>query len=516
MAGLGPPQGGARMYPVTLALAGRPVLVVGGGRVALRKVRGLLAEGARVTVVAPRAVPEIERLAEEGGIVLERRGYRDGEAAAYRLVLAAADDREVNRRVFEDGERAGVFVNVADDPDLCSFHLPARVVRGPLQVAISSEGRAPFAVRRLRALLERRLGEAWGAWAEAAGRFRDAVLARGDLDATAREALFDRFFRETVDPATLAARVPGEEEMQRWIGEVGAGESARGPGLVSLVGAGPGAPDLLTARARERLAAADAIVVDRLAAPALPADLAGKVEIHDVGKDAGHHPVPQEEIEALLVRLAREGKRVVRLKGGDPFVFGRGGEEVEALEAAGIPWEVVPGVTAGIAGPAAAGIPVTHRREAVMVTLLTAHECAKDEDQVPWDVLARHRHGTLVGYMGVGTLPRVVERLLAGGMDPATPAAVIERATLPGQRVVRARLADLPRAAREAGVRPPALFVIGRVAARGAGPAGSPAGNRGAQGVDCSRDPVPGSPEHEVPDRERNAEPSPESRAGPR
>ncbi len=455
------------MYPVMLSLAGRPVLVVGGGPVALRKVRGLLAERARVTVVAPAAVPELADLAARGEIALERRPYRDGEAADYRLVLAAADDRDVNRRVFEDGERAGVFVNVADDPELCSFHLPARLVRGPLQVAIASGGGAPFAVRRLRQLLERRLGESWGAWAAAAARFRDRVLALDDLPAAAREELFDRFFRETVDPATLAARVPGDDEMDEWLREAGAGRRAPGPGLVSLVGAGPGAPDLLTVRARERLAAADAVVVDRLATPALPDDLPPGVEVHDVGKDAGHHPVPQDEIEALLVRLAREGKRVVRLKGGDPFVFGRGGEEVEALEAAGIPWEVVPGVTAGIAGPAAAGIPVTHRREAVTLTLVTAHECAKDEDQVPWDLLARQRHGTIVGYMGVATLPRVVEKLLAGGMDPATPAAVIERATLPEQRVVRAPLRALPQAAREAGVRPPALFVIGPVAARG-------------------------------------------------
>ncbi len=457
------------MYPVNLDLAGRPVLVVGGGRVALRKVRGLLAEGARVTVVAPAVVPEIEDLAARGEIVLARRAYRAGEAAGYRLVLAAAGDREVNRRVFADGERAGVFVNVADDPELCSFHLPARVVRGPLQVSVASGGGAPFAVRRLREVLERRLGKDWAAWAEAAARFRRRVLA-AELPAEARERLFDRFFRETVDPATLSARVPGEDEMDRWLREEAAGKKATRPGLVSLVGAGPGAPDLLTVRARERLAAADAIVVDRLARSALPPDLPPGVEVIDVGKDAGHHPVPQEEIEAILVRLARQGKRVVRLKGGDPFVFGRGGEEVEALEAAGIPREVVPGITAGIAGPAAAGIPVTHRREAVTLTLVTAHECDKDEDQVPWDLLARQRHGTIVGYMGVATLPRVVERLLAGGLDPETPAAVIERATLPDQRVVRAPVRDLPGAAREAGVRPPALFVIGPVAARGTAP----------------------------------------------
>ncbi|MCG6964032.1 MAG: siroheme synthase CysG [Acidobacteria bacterium] len=466
------------MFPVMLQVHGRRCLVVGGGGVALRKVQALAAEGALVTVVAPDVVPAIERLAAEGAVELDLRRYSAGEAAGFRLVIAATDDREVNRRVFEDGDAAGVWVNVADDPELCSFHLPGRVRRGGLEVDVSSGGDAPFVVRRLRRLLETRLGPEWGEWLDAAGRFRRAVYSL-DLTRSEQEKRFEKFFSETVDRQSLTARVPREDEVWAWLrmpgddgktathdpAQVAAGLGQRrqaGAGFVSLVGGGPGAPGLLTVRARQRLEEADAVVFDRLAATVLPTDLACDVELHCVGKTAGHHPVPQEEISALLVRLARAGKRVVRLKGGDPYVFGRGGEEGETLAAAGIEFEVVPGVTSGIAGPAWAGIPVTHRREAVRVTLLTAHECSKSGGkQVRWDLLAKDRHATLVGYMGVSALPRLVERLVGHGMDAATPAAMIERATTSAQRTVISTLAELPVAAKRSGIRPPALFVIG-------------------------------------------------------
>ncbi len=466
------------MFPVMLQVRGRRCLVVGGGGVALRKVQALAAEGAVVTVVAPEVVPAIETLTADGAVVLARRRYQDGEAAAYRLVIAATDDREVNRRVFADADAAGVWVNVADDPELCTFHLPGRVRRGGLEIDVSSGGDAPFVVRRLRRLLEGRLGPEWGEWLDAAGRYRRAVYALG-LSRSEQEERFERFFAETVDRETLTARVPREDEVWKWLhGSEGCaggdaptpsdlmlepGETQRpGLGFVSLVGGGPGAPGLLTVRARQRLEEADAVVFDRLAATALPTDLRCDVELHCVGKTAGRHPVPQDEINALLLRLGRAGKRVVRLKGGDPYVFGRGGEEGEALAAAGIAFEVIPGVTSGIAGPAWAGIPVTHRREAVRVTLLTAHECSKSGGkQVRWDLLAKDRHATLVGYMGVSALPRLVERLVGHGMDPATPAAMIERATTSAQRAVLTTLADLPTSAKRARICPPAVFVIG-------------------------------------------------------
>jgi uroporphyrin-III C-methyltransferase/precorrin-2 dehydrogenase/sirohydrochlorin ferrochelatase len=462
------------MFPVTLDVRDRPCLVVGGGSVALRKAGSLVEERARLTVVAPLVVPELEALARQASLRLERRAYRRGEAAEYALVFAATDDPVVNGQVHDDARAAGVWVNVADAPELCSFQLPARVRRGALELAIASGGQAPFAVRRLRWLLESRLGEDWTSWLRAAARYRARVRSRWS-DTPAREACYDRFFAETVDHGSLAARTPGDDEMAAWL-SAGTGEApqrdsfpaaatAAPPprrGFVSLVGAGPGCAGLLTLRGRQRLFEADAVAYDRLAAPALPSELPPSIELHCVGKESGHHPVPQEEINALLVRLAGEGKRVVRFKGGDPYVFGRGSEEAEALAAAGVPFEVVPGVTAGVGVPAWVGVPLTHRREAVRVTLLTAHESTQDDaPHMRWDLVAQDPHATLVGYMGVTSLPNVVSRLLEFGMDPGTPAAVVERGTTAAQRVVVSSLAALAEQAAQAAIRPPALFVIG-------------------------------------------------------
>jgi uroporphyrin-III C-methyltransferase/precorrin-2 dehydrogenase/sirohydrochlorin ferrochelatase len=446
------------MYPVTLNLSGRRCLVVGGGAVALRKVEGLLFEGAKVTVVSLRPIPPIMDLSSRAVIGLESRGYWPGEASGYSLVYAATDDRKANRKVFEDAKASGVWVNVADDPQLCTFHLPARLLRGTLQLAVSTAGEAPFAARRLRELFERRFGPEWGEWVKAAARFRKTV--RGVRRSEEEEArLFDRFFRSTVDAKRLTARVPAAAEEVAWLSGTG---RKKKPGLVSLVGAGPGDAGLLTLRGRQRLLQADAVVFDRLSEAAMPGDLPRRVELYSVGKQAGLHPVPQEEINALLLRLAREGKRVVRLKGGDPYVFGRGGEEVLALLEANLPFEVVPGVTAAIAVPAYAGIPVTHRGEAVQVTLVTAHESEKQSGpQVRWDLLAQDRHQTLVGYMGVAALPEVVKKLLAAGMDPDTPAAMVERGATPGQRTVRSTLSNLTADAQRADLRPPSIFIIG-------------------------------------------------------
>ncbi len=465
------------MYPIMLDVRDRHCLVVGGGGVALRKIEGLLAEGARVTAIAAQPIAALEQLAGEGRIDLRRRAYRDGEAGGgdYRLVFAATDDRSVNRRVYQDAEAAGRWANVADDPELCSFHLPARVQRGALQLAIASGGAAPFAARRLRQLLERRFGPEWSAWADCAAGFRRSVRAAG-LEPAREADCFERFFAATVDARRLQPRVLGDAEQNALLAAAGAdqarprpcdaarraGAAAPAAGWVCLVGAGPGDPGLLSVRGRRRLLAADAVVYDRLAVNALPPELADLVELHPVGKRADHHPVPQPEINALLVRLARAGKRVVRLKGGDPFVFGRGGEEAEALVAAGIRFEVVPAVTAGVAVPAYAGIPVTHRNRAVRLTLVTAHESIKtDGPQVRWDLLAGDPHATLVGYMGVSSLPRVAEALMAAGMPADTPAALIQRGTTAAQRSVRAPLSALHEAGQRAGIRPPAVFVIG-------------------------------------------------------
>lgn len=463
------------MYPIMLSLAGRRCLVVGGGGVALRKVLGLLAEDATVRVVAPETEPGMDKLESEGRITLERRPYRSGEAGdGYWLVFAATDVREVNEEIFADAEKAGVWANIADVPDLCSFHLPGRVRRGSLEIAIASGGHAPFLTRRLRQVFEERIGPEWSEWIDAAARLR--LRAKEEIASPPdEEHVYDRFFESTFDSRRLAVRVPGDAEVDRWFaGDEQAREAlprpqrravsreGRAPGLVSLVGSGPGNPGLITVWGRRRLFEADAVVFDRLALPALPSDLPPRVKLHAVGKTAGNHTVPQNEITATLVRLAREGKRVVRLKGGDPYVFGRGGEEAEILAAENIPFEVIPGVTSGVAAPAFFGIPVTHRRESVQVTLVTAHEAIKtDGPQVRWDLLAQDPNATIVGYMGVTALPGVLSNLLAYGMDPNTPAALIERGTTALQKAAIATVSTLVEEAARKGIKPPALFVIG-------------------------------------------------------
>ena len=462
-----------------LDVRGQQCLVVGGGGVALRKVEGLLGDGAVVTAVAPEPMEALRQLATDDRLTLEVRPYQNGEASGYSLVFAATDDRGVNRQVSEDAKAAGIWVNVADDPELCTFQLPARMQRGPLQLTVASAGEAPFVVRRLRQVLERRFGPEWAEWIEAAARFRDSVR-QLKLSGTELEARFDAFFKATVDPETLTARLLSAEQervlLQHGPGPEGTVAASDDPtterpstaavggsvGWVSLVGAGPGDPRLLTLRGYQRLMSADAVVCDRLAATVLPGELPPQVELHWVGKQAGRHPVPQDQINALLVRLARQGKRVVRFKGGDPFVFGRGGEDALALREAGIDFEVVPAVSAGIAVPAYAGIPVTHRGEVVRVTMVTAHEAVKSGGhQVRWDLLAADPHGTFIGYMGVTSLPKVVERMLAAGMAPATPAAMIERGTTAGQRTVRCCLSELPEKVSQACLQPPGLFIIG-------------------------------------------------------
>jgi len=452
-----------------LDLRGRCCLVVGGGAVAERKISGLVAEAARVTVVALTVTEGVAALAAAGTVTIRQRAFVETDVEGAVLVLAATDDAAVNERVSEAARARGIFVNVADDPRLCDFQLPARVQRGALQLAVGSDGGAPFVVRRLRQMFERKLGAEWSLWIDAAARFRRAVRAQR-VPAAVAEARYGRFFDGTVDEARMAARVPTPSEEQEWLALAAPpthdapapGRGAAVVGVVSLVGAGPGDPGLVTLRGRARLLAADAVVYDRLAARALPCDLSARVELYGVGKEAGRHPVPQEEINALLVRLAREGKRVVRLKGGDPYVFGRGAEEALALSAAGVRFEVVSGVTAGIAAPASAGIAVTARGVATKVTFVTTHDGLMS--QARWHDLARDPEATLVGFMGMTTLSKVVEGLIDAGMPRSTPAAVVEMGTTARQRSVFADLATLPGRVAEAAMKPPAVFVIGQAA----------------------------------------------------
>lgn len=445
-----------------LDIAGRSCLVVGAGRVALAKIEGLIVAGARVTVVAPDALPRVESLASAGELALERRGYRSGEALGHMLVFAATSDPVVNRQVYDDASGAGICVNVVDVPPLCTFYMPARVRRGPLELAISTRGRAPFAASRLRRMLDAAMGEGWAEWLEAAADLRRALRAAGVSDA-AQAARYDAFFEATVTPPVLGVRVPSASELAGMAADTFMHPADRA-GFVSLVGAGPGDPELLTLRSLRRLRAADVVLHDALV-PSAIVDLAGHAERVAVGKRAGQPSCAQAEIGRRMVEEARRGRRVVRLKSGDPFVLGRGGEEALELAAAGIAFEVVPGISTAHAAPSAAGIPVTHRGMASGFVVVSGHDPGTYEP-----ILQDLSPGvaTLVVMMGLHHVRPIAELLLERGWSGGMPSAVILGAWTPGQHVWLgdlASLADYASPSECAGL--PGTIIIGQTVALG-------------------------------------------------
>ncbi|HEY2347316.1 MAG TPA: siroheme synthase CysG [Xanthomonadaceae bacterium] len=447
------------LFPLFADLRERAVLVVGGGAVAARKVERLLAAGARVRVVAPELGPELRGQVAARRIAHRAGRFEPGSLDGAWLAVAATGDREVNRAVAQAARDRHLLVNVVDDAELSSFHMPAVVERGAVQVAISSGGGAPMLARRLRERIEAQLDESLGALADLLTRQRERIRARLP-QAGERRRWFDRVLDGVVPKLLRQGRV---EQAERHLLDAldEAIESERGS--VALVGAGPGDPGLLTLRALRLLNEADVILHDALVSDEVLALARRDADRIDVGKQAGDHQTPQERIHALMLEHARAGKRVVRLKGGDPFVFGRGGEELEFLHAHGIAFEVVPGITAALACAAYAGVPLTHRDHAQSVRFVTAH--AKDSlDSLDWRALAAERQ-TLAVYMGVAGLERLRARLLAHGRHPATPFALIENGSRREQRVVLGILADLPERAREEAVRSPALLILGEVAA---------------------------------------------------
>ena len=443
-------------YPVFLNLRGRRAVVIGGGAVAEQKVLGLLSAGAHVTVVSPETTPRLAELAAAGGIDLRRRPYRSGDLAGAWLAIAGTDDRAANAQVWAEAEREGVLLNAVDDLDHCSFIAPAIHREGNITVAVSTSGKSPALAARLRQRVARLIGPAEARLCELLGELRPELAARVS-DPHARTALWYRIVDS--DVIEFVRRGDMEEARER-IDEL-VDELVR-TGTVYLVGAGPGDPGLITAKGLEILRSADVVVYDRLVAPSLLAEAPPGAERVFVGKrpHGGGADLAQDEINALLVERARRGLTVVRLKGGDPFVFGRGAEECEALRAAGVPFRVVPGVTSAIAVPAAAGIPVTHRRLASAFAVVTGHEC-EGVSNLDWESLARVP--TLVVLMGLSALSEITARLLEHGADPDTPAAAIASGTLPTQRVVVATLATLAERVAEDGLEAPVTVVIGEV-----------------------------------------------------
>jgi len=444
--------------PIFIAVKDAPAIVVGGGQVAHRKVEWLLAAHARVTVIAPELGQELAQLAA-GGAVTHIAAHFAGEQLRHAaLAIAATDSAEVNAAVAQAARAARVPINVVDTPELSSFIFPAIIDRSPVIVAVGSGGRSPVLVRRVRAQIEALLPAKLGALARFMGERRTAVklaLAPGG-----RRPFWERIIGGAVGSQVLAG---DEVRAEAAFATELSGSSKRAPvGEVYLIGAGPGDPDLLTLRALQLLQQADVVLYDRLVSDAVLALARRDARRIFVGKEAGDPQNAQAHIHELMIQYAREGLRVARLKGGDPFIFGRGGEEIEALAANGIAYLIVPGITAALGAAASAGIPLTHRHLAQSVTFAPGH--ALDDATLDWNSLARPNH-TVVFYMGVAHLSRIIARLRAGGAAAEHPAAIIERATLPGERVVSGTLATLEDLARAAAIAAPALLIVGEVAA---------------------------------------------------
>lgn len=443
--------------PLFHNLQGRLVLVVGGGDIALRKARLLSEAGAVLRVVAPQLDPQLVALVEQQGGTIAPRGYADGDLAGCVLAIAATDDQPLNARVSQDARALGVPVNVVDSPELCSVIFPAIVDRSPLVIAVSSGGDAPVLARLIRARIETWIPAAYGQLAGLAKQFRAQVKARFS-DVQQRRVFWEEAFQGAIAEQALAGRTA---EAERLLAEKLAGAAPRALGEVYLVGAGPGDPDLLTFRALRLMQQADVVLYDRLVAPAIVDLCRRDADRIYVGKQRSEHAVPQEQINQKLVELARQGKRVLRLKGGDPFIFGRGGEEIEELAAKGVPFQVVPGITAASGCAAYAGIPLTHRDHAQSVRFVTGH--LKDGTcDLPWTELAAPAQ-TLVFYMGLVGLPMICRELIAHGRAAHTPAALVQQGTTRTQRVFTGTLAELPELIAAQEVQAPTLLIVGEV-----------------------------------------------------
>ncbi|MGL4206574.1 MAG: siroheme synthase CysG [Aeromonadaceae bacterium] len=443
--------------PLFAKVTERPILLVGGGEVALRKARLLLDAGARVTVVAPELHEELIALREAQTLHHVAGTFSPEQLVGQRLVIAATDDEAVNAQVAAAAEAAGLWVNVVDDPANSSFIFPSIIDRSPIMVAVSSGGAAPVLARLLRERLEALLPSHLGALARLSGELRGKVKS-AFASLTERRRYWERAFASSRLAALLQS---GDEAGGRaWLAAELAHSEEQG-GEIVLVGAGPGDAGLLTLKGLQQIQQAEVVLYDQLVSPEVLNLIRRDAERISVGKKAGAHSVPQNEINALLVAHAKAGKRVVRLKGGDPFMFGRGAEELEAAKAAGIPFSVVPGITAAAGATAYAGIPLTHRDHAQSAVFITGH-CQKDGQEADWPALAASNQ-TLVIYMGLISSPVIQERLLAHGRSPKTPVALIERGTTAAQRVIRGELANLAELAQ--GAQSPSLIVVGEVAA---------------------------------------------------
>ena len=453
-------------FAAFLDVRGRPCVVVGGGPVAARKVDALLASGARVTVIAPELCNRIAVQVAAGEVHHECRRFQTGDLDGADLAVAATDDVNTNQAVSDAARARHIPINAVDDPARSSFIMPSIVDRAPLAIAISSGGTTPVLARLLRARLETMIPAAYGRLAALAAKFRVKSKERYP-DTESRRRFWEKVLQGPIADMMFGGReAQAEAALERALAATDDSETADPlshltGGMVYLVGGGPGDPDLITLRALRALQTADVVVYDNLVSVAV-VDLSRRdADRIYVGKERDRHALKQGEINLLLIRLAKEGKRVVRLKGGDPYVFGRGGEEIEALAENGVAFEVIPGITAAIGAASYAGIPLTHRDYAHSCIFVTGH--LKDGSlDLNWNSLAQP-HQTVVIYMGMHGLPLLCAKLAEHGLPSTTPAALVENATKPEQRVIIGTLATLPDIAKRENVKPPSLVIVGEV-----------------------------------------------------
>jgi uroporphyrin-III C-methyltransferase/precorrin-2 dehydrogenase/sirohydrochlorin ferrochelatase len=444
---------GMDFLPIFINIRQQPCVVIGGGEVAARKVATLLKAQARVTVIAP----ELCNALRQADIRHIQATFEPSHIDGARLVIAATDDHTVNRAVSVAATARNIPVNVVDTPELCSFVMPAIIDRSPIVVAVSSGGAAPVLARLLRARLETLIPASYGRLAGLAAKFRDQVKQKLG-DGLPRRAFWENVFEGAIGEDMLAGR---EELAQQRLQHAIDTAQPTTSGEVYLVGAGPGDPDLLTFRALRLMQKADVVLYDNLVSDGVMELVRRDAERIYVGKKLADHTMPQEGINDLLVRLAQQGKRVLRLKGGDPFIFGRGGEEIETLAEHGIPFQVVPGVSAANGVASYAGIPLTHRDYAQSVLFTTGHLRDNSID-LDWAALTRPQQ-TVVIYMGLTGLAEICRQLIAHGLPPTHPAAVVQQGTTHHQRVMTATLADLAGKVEVAGFKAPTLTIVGEV-----------------------------------------------------
>lgn len=445
-------------FPIFLDLKQQRCLLVGGGEVASRKGRMLSKAGAVLRVVAHEVSPELVALVNEFGGEIALRDYRNEDIDGCVLVIAATDDEDLNARVSADARARFIPVNVVDDPAKCSYITPAIVDRSPLIIAISSGGEAPVLARLVRAKLETLIPAAYGRLAGLASEWRDKVKQRfesGDL----RRRFWEKILQGPAAELALSGRLDAAGQLLEKTLNADAADLEGGE--VYLVGGGPGDPELLTLKALRLMQQADVVLYDRLVSDAVMELVRRDAERIYVGKRRHEHSMPQENINQLLVTLAQQGKRVLRLKGGDPFIFGRGGEEIELLSENHIPFQVVPGITAASGCSAYAGIPLTHRDYAQSVRFVTGH-LKSDNPNLHWPELAE-KSQTLVFYMGLPGLADICQTLIGHGREPSTPVALVEKGTLPEQRVLVGDLTTIVDIVAQQEVRAPTLFIVGDV-----------------------------------------------------